>query len=332
MVQRLVIGDLRVQSLDRKDGLRSHTIVWPEGTAHREADRFLRTLESGTDRTYAYLLVDHLRWLERECLAVETVSLRDLQRYMGAVGAKVAGPFGGPWREGKRPYGSSTLSTAAACVKGFYLHQASLGVNQDLGAQLDKTRLPNRSDRARAMLGHLKREMPANPLAPTRVRRRHPKMAPEGAKQRLHEAVNTARDRMVVSWLVDGGFRIGELCGLYLADLHLREGAGCGQCRSPHVHVCHRPGNANRAAAKTKPEWVLADGTVHGGLIKRVSPAMIHTYFEYLTTEYPRESGQACCWCSCTARAMASRGRRTRHAGCCAAPETARAWARSGPI
>lgn len=76
----MVIGDLRVQSLGRKDGVRSHTIVCPDGTMHREADRFLRTLESGTDRTYAYLLVDHLRWLERECLAVETVSLRDLQR------------------------------------------------------------------------------------------------------------------------------------------------------------------------------------------------------------------------------------------------------------
>ncbi len=291
MVQRLVVGDLRVQSLTRMRGLRSHTIVGPGGSVHQEADRFLRTLEPGTDRTYAYLLVDHLRWLERECLVLDTVSLRDLQRYMGAVGAKVAGPFGGSWREGKRPYGPSTLSTAAACVKGFYLHQASLGMNQELGAQLAKTRLPTKADRARAMLGHLKREMPANPLAPTRVRRRHPKMAPEGAKQRLLEVVHTARDRLVVLWLVDGGFRIGELCGLYLADLHLREGAACGQCRSPHVHVCHRPGNANRAAAKTKYDWVLEDDTVRGGLIKRVSPAMIHTYFEYLTTEYPQESG-----------------------------------------
>lgn len=136
LVQRLVIGDLRVQSLTRKDGLRSHTIVWPEGSVHREADRFLRTLEPGTDRTYAYLLVDHLRWLECEGLALETVSLRDLQRYMGAVGAKVAGPLGGPWREGKRCYGPSTLSTAAACIKGFYLHQSSLGVNEKLGTQL----------------------------------------------------------------------------------------------------------------------------------------------------------------------------------------------------
>lgn len=291
MGRGLVIGDLRVQPVTRMNGVRSHTIVWPEGAVHREADRFLRTLEPGTDRTYAYLLVDHLRWLENECLALATVSLRDLQRYMGAVGAKVAGPFGQPWREGKRPYGSSTLSTAAACVKGFYLHQASLGVNTGLGTQLDRTRLPNKADRSRAMLGHVKREMPANPLAPTRVRRRHPKMAPEGARERLFEVLTTARDRMVVSWLVDGGFRIGELCGLFLADLHLREGAGCGQCRSPHVHVCHRPENANRAAAKTKHDWALEDGTVRGGLIKRVSPAMIHTYFEYLTSEYPREAG-----------------------------------------
>ena len=70
---------------------------------------------------------------------------------------------------------------------------------------------------------------------------------------------------------------------LHLADLHLREGASYGDCRAPHVHVCHRAGNPNRAAAKTKPDWSAGDGTVCGGLIKRVSPAMIHAYFEYLT-------------------------------------------------
>jgi hypothetical protein len=61
VVERLVIGDLRVQRLDSKNGTGAHTVVWPEGTVHREADRFLRTLETGTERTYAYLLVDHLR-------------------------------------------------------------------------------------------------------------------------------------------------------------------------------------------------------------------------------------------------------------------------------
>ena len=137
MARQVVIGQLRVQKLTRRDGLRSWTIVWPEGTVHGEADRFLRRHDgSGTQRTYAYLLVDHLRWLDRECLGVEAVTLRDLERYMGIVGAEVAMPLGEPWRVGKRPYGRAALSTAAACLKGFYLHQAALGVNGDLGGKL----------------------------------------------------------------------------------------------------------------------------------------------------------------------------------------------------
>jgi integrase len=57
------------------------------------------------------------------------------------------------------------------------------------------------------------------------------------------------------------------------------------------VHVCHRGGNPNRAAAKTKHEWAVEDGSVRGGLIKRASPAMIHAYFEYMTAEYPENTG-----------------------------------------
>jgi integrase len=263
----LVTGDLRVQPLERGNGSRSFTIVWPEGAIHEEADRFLREYEgSGTQRTYAYLLVDHLRWLERECLSPGSVTLRDLERYMGIVGAEVRGPLGEPWRAGKRPYGQAALTAAAACLKGFYLHQAARGINKELGRQLDKTRLPTRADRSRAML-------------------------PDGARDRLLAVVNTARDRLVITWLADGGLRIGELCGLHVADLHLREGAACGQCRAPHVHVCHRPGNPNRAAAKTKHAWRAEDGVVTGGLIKRASPAMIHAYFEYMTTEYPKDVG-----------------------------------------
>jgi integrase len=288
--RKVVIGDLRVQELKRSDGRRSWTIVWPEGAVYPEADRFLRRHEgSGTQRTYAYLLVDHLRWLERECLSLATVTLRDLERYMGLVGAEVDMPLGEPWRVGKRPYGTAALATTAACLKGFFLQQASVGVNTALGKELDQARLPTRADRRRAFLGHVTSSMPANPLAPNRVRRRHPKMLPDQACERLLEVVGTARDRLVVTWLADGGFRIGELCGLHLADLHLREGAACGECRPPHVHVCHRAGNPNQARAKAKHAWSVEDGTVRGGLVKRVSPAMVHTYFGYITSEYPRQ-------------------------------------------
>ena len=290
MVRQVVIGDLRVQRIEGKDGRRAWTIVWPEGTVHPEADGFLREHEgSGTQRTYAYLLVDHLRWLERECLTFAAVRLRDLERYMGIVGAEVFLPLGEPWRVGKRPYGRAALSIAASCLKGFYLHHATRGVvNTELGKQLATTRLPSRADRRRAFLGHVKTKMPANPLAPRGPHRRHPKMLPDGALERLLPVVNSARDRLTVSWLGHGGLRIGELCGLHLVDLHLRQDAACGQCRSPHVHVCHRPGNPNRAEAKTKRPWRVEDGMVTGGLIKRVSPTMVHAYFDYMTTEYPR--------------------------------------------
>lgn len=154
MAQHVVVGNLRVQQIERKGGRRSWTIVWPEGTVHAEADRFLREHDgSGTQRTYAYYLVDHLRWLERECLASDTVMLRDLERYMGVVGAEVLMPLGEPWRVGKRPYGHSALSTTAACLKGFYRHQSVLGVNGVLGKKLDTSQLPSRADRRRAFLG-----------------------------------------------------------------------------------------------------------------------------------------------------------------------------------
>jgi hypothetical protein len=256
---RLVLGDLRVQELKRSGGGSSYTILWPDGSVDQEADGFLRPYEgSGSQRTYAYSLVDHLRWRIREGLTTETVTMRDLRRYMGAVGAKVPMPYGQPWRTPpKHPYGSSALQVAAACLKGFYLYACvAKGVNDGLRTELSVGRLPTKADRSRALLGH----------------------------------VNTARDQMVVTWLSDTSLRIGGLTGLHLVDLHLRENADCSDCRSPHLHVCHRWGNPNRAAAKIKPDWEVADGVVTKGEIYRASPAMISSYFKYMTTEYAKHA------------------------------------------
>jgi integrase len=288
--RRRVVGQIRVQGVLLSGGRRSWTILWPEGAVHDEADRYLRRYEGepGTQRTYAYLLVDHLRWLEREALSLNAVRLRDLERYMGIVGAEVRMPLGEPWRVGKRPYGKATLGTAASVLKAFYLGLGDENRNADLQGELSRVRLPSKADRDRALLGHVSSEMPANPLAPRGGGRRHPKMLPDDGRARLLGKLGSARDRMIVTWLYDGGFRIGELCGLHLADLHLRENADCAQVRAAHVHICHREANANKARAKTKHPWDLVNGIVHGGLIRRVSPAMIHTYFAYMTSEYPR--------------------------------------------
>lgn len=50
--RRIIVGELRVQQISRRDGRRSWTIVWPEGVVYTEADRFLQRHEgSGTQRT-----------------------------------------------------------------------------------------------------------------------------------------------------------------------------------------------------------------------------------------------------------------------------------------
>ncbi len=289
MAGRLIFGKPRVQEIVHADGRRSYTVLTADGRVHALTDGFLRGRSTGTSRTYAYLLVDHLRWLEAEGLDTHSVKLADLQRYMGALGAEFRGPFGLPWREGKRSYSDSALQATAACLKGLYLYQATKGVQIELADQLRQSRLPTKADRRRAFLGHVLTQVPANPLAPTGARRRrHPKLPPEDARERLLAAVNTARDRMVITWLADGGFRVGELCGLHLSDLHLRERAECGQCRARHVHICHREANPNLARAKTKLPWKIENGVVVGGSLRRVSPAMVHTYFEYMTSEYPK--------------------------------------------
>lgn len=287
----LVIGKARVQEVVRGDGRRTYTVVGPDGVVDPITDAYLRNCEPGTARTYAYMLVDHLRWLPTEGLSLATATLRDLQRYMGLVGAEFRGPRGAPWRVNKGPLSQSGLEVMAACLKGLYLHQGVEGVNRELAGELDQSRLPTKIDRKRAFLGHTLRQLPANPLTPAKaVRRRHPKMAPEGARRELVKVRRAARDRMIVTWLADGGFRIGELCGLHLADLHLREGAACGQGQAPHIHICHRPTNPNLARVKVKYPWHVVDGVVCGGQTRRASPAMISTYFDYMTTEYPRDT------------------------------------------
>ena len=145
--------------------------------------------------------------------------------------------------------------------------------------------------------------MPANPLAPqgrgAGIRRCCPTAPGSGCWRRWA----SARDRLVVTWLGDGGLRIGELCGLHLVDLHLREDAACGECRTPHVHVCHRPDNPNQAEAKTKHPWRIEDGIVTRRADQAGQPGddphLLRLHHQRVPARRHRITG--CCWCSCTA-------------------------------
>jgi hypothetical protein len=77
--------------------------------------------------------------------------------------------------------------------------------------------------------------------------------------------------------------RIGEVCGLWFCDLHLRRDHQCGERRSPHAHVVKRI-NPNGAAAKRAHPAAIVDGVVTGGIVRRASPG----YHEYLAEDYHR--------------------------------------------
>lgn len=112
-------------------------------------------------------------------------------------------------------------------------------------------------------------------------------MLPDGTRAAMLEAVRTARDRMIVTWLADSGMRIGELCGLWFCDLHLRRNHPCGERQGPHVHIVKRR-NPNHASAKTGSPAKVIDGVVTGGTVRRASLAMVDTYHEYLAEDYHR--------------------------------------------
>ena len=109
--------DLRVQVGNHQGGQRSYVVLdVTTGVVHRRAERFLAGFGEGTQRTYAYHLVDHLRWLAVHRYNEDTVGLGDLRRYMALCGAEFAGPLGTPWRA--TPLSESAQQVRAACVKG----------------------------------------------------------------------------------------------------------------------------------------------------------------------------------------------------------------------
>ena len=279
--------DLRVQEARHPDGRRSYLIRdLAERAIHERADRFLAGFNEGTQRTYAYHLVDHLRWLAGTGLTEETIQFADLRRYMALRGADHGGPLGVAMHN--RPLGKSALAVAAACLKGYYVDLTTReSVNVALRAQLTEKRLAVGRDRERVALGHLMNSVARNPLAAGTPPTRHPRLLPDEARDVMIDVVRTARDRMIVTWLSDSGLRIGELCGLSFCDLHLRCDHACGERKGPHFHIVKRH-NPNFARAKTPRPARVVEGVMTGGTVRRASPAMVDAYNDYLAEDYYR--------------------------------------------
>ena len=144
----------------------------------------------------------------------------------------------------QQPLGPSAAGNVATVVKAYYLAlPASENVSSELidGLTASDTLSDSRRRRGSA----------TNPLAPRKSGRR-PRFLPDEFVEALFQpgALTSARDVMIVTWLHDGGIRVGGLCGLRFSDLHLMQHHPCGQRAEPHIHIVGRDDNPNGARAK----------------------------------------------------------------------------------
>jgi len=145
--------DIRVQLVNHRGKQRSYLVLdVASGSVHNRADKFLSAFCEGTQRTYAYHLVDHLRWLAVNGYFEDSITIHNLLRYLALCGTQHFGPMGTPWRAS--PLGESAQAVRAACLKGYHLDLTTReGVNAELRTALSTRRLPNDRDRTGQCLG-----------------------------------------------------------------------------------------------------------------------------------------------------------------------------------
>lgn len=278
----LLEGGFSVRRIGHAGGRESYWIFTPAGELHRPSLEVLTRFGPSTQQTYAYSLVDHLNWLHVNRKSTITVTLNDLRRYMNGLTGQAEGVFGVAWRTPEqKPLGASAAASVATIVKAYYLALAAKGkASAELVAALEGVAPLSKRKGSRGVA--------SNPLAP-RKSARTPRFLPDTVVASLFEpsVLTTARDLMIVTWLRDGGLRVGGMCGLRFSDLHLMTDHPCGQRADAHVHIVGRDDNPNRARAKAyATAGVSVDGYVLDGVIRAVSPAMISTFYGYLLDEY----------------------------------------------
>lgn len=261
----------------------SYTVVRSSGGPQPHAELFLREYSSGTARTYAYVLVKHLRWLDALELEPGLVTMTDLDRYMRLFRT-------GALPYDRRPPSVSTINVTATCLSSFYAFLMAHGLHSG-GLNPRWSTKQGISPRDVRLLGHLNPPSSPPSLLPqmSRPRRRVTPVSDVDIRALLTN-VASQRDAAIIIWLRDAGLRVGELCGRHLHDLHLTDDPLCGEPVGPHIHICDREQIAPYVRVKVRVPWAVENGVIVGGSIRRVSPQMIHAYYEYQMSERTRRA------------------------------------------
>ncbi|WP_198416457.1 tyrosine-type recombinase/integrase [Cryobacterium lyxosi] len=230
---------------DTRSGRRSWTVVGPDGIPIDDLEAYLGAIRSSgrannTVKSYARHLSLFWRWLNAAKVDWEELTFPDLTDFLHVYRR---GVYPLERVDGRERTQSSTRAVAAA-VKEFIDFQRTEGRGP---TQLILTRASRYSARpSSAFLAHIQKRAPG-----TRNR------LLEGFKDTAHrpgtidfeidfekllQACETFRDRLLLSAMYDGGIRVGQALGLRHGDLLIPE---------KHILVERRDNNLNGATSKT---------------------------------------------------------------------------------
>ena len=213
-----------------------------------------------TQRAYVPRIGRFLNWCAERGIDWKTVRLRDMSLFKFHVERT-------PTRYGRLPSGKTVNATITAVCEFLRFCAIQGHVDHEVAARLSEPRFL-----AHAPVGFDPGEGGQHLLVKARVLKapeieRAPQTLTGAQTDQILDAARTARDRLLLTVLVEAGLRIGEALGLRREDMHLLPDSTHLGCRTggAHLHVRPRQDNINGARAKAgRPRMVpLTQEAVH---------------------------------------------------------------------
>ncbi|MGW4217399.1 tyrosine-type recombinase/integrase [Streptomyces bacillaris] len=254
------------------DGTVMWTVVSRDYAIHPEAESYMAALRQGdasvnTERTYGGRIALYLSYCHSRRIKWSTPTLGQLAHFLHSLVDEALPPRGRKTPSEPKHRSEGTADAIMGTVCQFLRHCSLHGwVTKEFVSLLTEPRY----------LRHLPPGYDPGEdgqLRTVRSRRIKFKVAVPGYEYltddqiiQLIDSTTHARDRFLITLLVETGVRIGEALGLRREDMHLLADSrtlGCAVA-GPHIHVRRRQ-NSNGALAKARqPRWVPVSDNVAG--------------------------------------------------------------------
>lgn len=205
-----------------------------------------RSRSTETVRAYVPRVGRYLNWCEETGAAWGDVRLNDLARFKFSLEQATT-------RTGRTPTGK-TVNAVLIAVATFLRFCGAHGlVDAALVERLSERRFLRHAPRCYNRGENGEFSMVRSSVLRAAEVTRPPATLTDEQADALLDAASSARDRFLLTVMLEGGLRIGEALGLHREDLHLLPSSaalGC-QVQGAHLHVLPRLDNTNGARAKS---------------------------------------------------------------------------------